>query len=270
MRESWGGSVVSGNWLGDRRGRKSRLKGGCGHDWPPPSYSRWHMLAGALFLLHGLAFAQQGTWQVRHEHLRKGEMGTLRVTPDSIAFEERDKKNRITPHSRQWKYEDIQLLTLGTKTLRILTYEDQRWELGRDREFTFDQLPAGMTATLYTAWRDRLDARFVAALADERPQEGWQIPVKLLHGRSGSQGTLSFGAERVIYRTAQGEESRTWRIRDIDNVCTSGPFDLTITAHEGEFRFQLKEALAEDRYDRLWRQINRSQGLQTLTSEKQN
>jgi len=210
------------------------------------------------------ALAQQGAWPVRHQHLRSGAAGTLRVTPDSIAFDERDKKNLPTAHSRVWKYEDIQQLTLGTKTLRILTYEDQRLEFGRDREFVFDRFPAALVTALYSGWRDRLDSRFVAALADDQTHAEWQIPVKLLHGRDGSQGALRFGADRIVYKTLQGEESRTWRIADIGNISSSGPFDLTITAQEGEFRFQLKQVLAEDRYNELWRQISRSQGLQTL------
>jgi hypothetical protein len=219
----------------------------------------------ATLLVSTPAFAQQGVWQVRHQHLRNGVTGTLKVTPDSISFDERDKKNRSTPHSRVWKYEDIQQLTLGTKTLRILTYEDQRFEPGRDRQFVFDHLPPELVTQLYAAWRDRLDARFVAAIADDQTHPEWQLPAKLVHWRIGSQGILRFGPDRIVYQSAQGEESRTWRIRDIDNISTSGPFDLTITAHEGEFRFQLKEALAEDRYNRLWRQISHANGLQTLT-----
>ena len=39
-------------------------------------------------------------------------------------------------------------------------------------------------------------------------------------------------------------------------LSSSGPFHLTITVREGEFRFQLKEAMAEARIER---------GLQTLT-----
>jgi hypothetical protein len=224
----------------------------------------WRRALCAAFLLAPLAFSQQGAWPVRHQHLRGGAVGTLRVTADSIAFEERDKKDHLTAHSRQWKYDDIQQLTLGAKTLRIVTYEDRRLEFGRDREFVFDRLPSTLVAALYSGWRDRLDARFVAALADDRIHAEWQVQVKLLHGRNGSQGVLLFGADRIVYKTPQGEESRTWRMGDIENVSSSAPFDLTVTAHEGEFRFQLKEVLAEDRYNRLWRQISRSHGLETL------
>jgi len=225
------------------------------------------LILAAAFLLPLPALAQQGTWQVRHRHLRNGVTGTLRVTPDFIAFDERDKNNRPTTDSRQWKYEDIQLLTLGTQTLRILTYEDRRLDLGRDREFTFDHLPPELITTLYAAWRDRLDTRFVAALADDKVHPDWQLPAKLLHGRGGSQGILKFAADRIVYQSPQGEESRTWRIRDIENVSSSGAFDLTINTHEGDFRFQLKQELTEQSFNRLWRQISSSNGLETLIVE---
>lgn len=42
----------------------------------------------SAFLIWGAsaAFAQPFTYQVRHQHTRKGAMGTLRVTLDSISF----------------------------------------------------------------------------------------------------------------------------------------------------------------------------------------
>jgi hypothetical protein len=214
------------------------------------------------------AVGQQNSWTVRHQHVHKGAMGTLRVTADTISFEELDKKGRPTADSHQWRIADIQQLTLGRKTLHIRTYEDQKWQLGRDRVYDFDHLPAELVTQLYAEWRDRLDSRFVATLADDQVHPEWQIAAKLVHGRSGSQGIIRFGADRIVYDSPQDEESRTWRIRDIENVATSGPFDLTITAHEGEFRFQLKETLAEDRYNRLWRQVSQANGLQTLITNK--
>lgn len=224
--------------------------------------------AGALVIvLTSTMWGQQGTWQVRHVHWRNGSAGTLQVSADSIRYEEKDKKGQVMAHSREWRYSEIRMMVLGTKTLRILTYEDQKWELDRDREFVFDQLPPAMFTELYAAWRDTLDARFVAALADPGVARQWEVPVKLAVGRGGSQGALIVGNDdQVVYRTTQGEESRTWRIRDIASVSSDGPFDLTITTHEKEFRFQLKEAMPEDRYNGLWRRINRANGLQILNT----
>src|SRR5260370_42192843 len=89
---------------------------------------------GPLLMLCWTAFAQPFTYEVRHQHLRGGAMGTLRITQDSIAFEEKSKNGT---HSREWKYADVQQLSLSPAEFRILTYEDRKWQLGRDREYVF-------------------------------------------------------------------------------------------------------------------------------------
>jgi hypothetical protein len=100
----------------------------------------------------------------------------------------------------------------------------------------------------------------VAALADEPAKPQWQIPAKLVHGLGGSQGVVLVGADRVVYESSRHGESRTWRIEDLENVSSSGEFDLTITTHEREFRFQLKHAIGEKRYQELWMRVNRARG----------
>ena len=86
------------------------------------------------------------------------------------------------------------------------------------------------------------------------------------------------GADRVVFRTAAPGRSRTWRLRDIDTVSSSGPFDLTLTTFERaganyaarkDFHFQLKRPLAETEYNGLWRKVNQAQGLQILNSSTQ-
>ena len=219
--------------------------------------------AVSAFLIFGAAasFAQPFTFAVRHQHVRKGAMGSLRVTLDSIAFDEPGKKHQ---HSREWKYDDIQQLSLSTTTLRILTYEDQKWQLGRDRDYVFDHLPKELVETLYPMFAAKLDQRFIAALPDPNVRPLWQLPAKLRHGRSGSEGTLLVADDRIVYKSDAGGESRTWRLIDVDSISISGPFDFSITTlersefrHAGptEFRFQLKEPLAENRYNELWRKL---------------
>ncbi len=205
--------------------------------------------AGAL-LIAMVFTANAQTFQVRHRHLHRGAAGVLRVSEDGIAFDE-------GRHSRQWKFEDIEQMTLGPGVLRIATYENGRF--GRDREFVFDQLPKDMAAQLYPPFRTKLDRRFVAALADEPAVPLWRIPVR--------RGELTVAADRVVYRTDAPEQSRTWRIGDIDTVSSAGPFDLTVTTGEREFRFQLKRMLTDPQYNQLWRAVNRARGLRILTYE---
>lgn len=210
---------------------------------------------GAILAIAVVAAAGQGV-TVRHRHLRGGKPGELSVTADGISFVE---KGSGSKHTRVWKYEDIQQLELGPDTLRILTYEDRKWELGRDREYRFDQLPPGFAKAVYGKWRDSLDRRFIADLADSDVTPAWVIPAKLLGRIQGSEGTLEFGADRVVYRTARPGQSHTWRFTDIENISSAGPFDFSIAASwASEFHFQLKRILPESRYNQLWRQLNSS------------
>ena len=206
--------------------------------------------------------ATSQTYDVHHKHLWTGGPGVLRIDEKSISFEE---SGEWAKHSRTWKYDDIQELRLGPQTLRIVTYEDNRWELGRDRVYIFDRIPASVAADWYPVFRVKLDARFVAALADEQAKPEWQIPAKLVHVVTGSQGAVLVGADRVVYESSQQGESRTWRIEDLENVSSSNPFDLTITTHERQFRFQLKQAMDEKRYQDLWMRVNQAHGLRILS-----
>jgi hypothetical protein len=126
--------------------------------------------------------------------------------------------------------------------------------------------------------KDRLDQRFVAALADEQVAALWEIPVKLQGTLQGSEGMLQVGPDRIVYRTDSKDQSRTWRYQDIENVSTSGPFQLTITTYERAkthygtlkgFNFQLKQRLDDKRYQILWKRLNREKGLQFLTSPQE-
>src|SRR5438445_9526953 len=89
---------------------------------------------GAFLMLCAAAWGQPLNYRVRHKHLHGGAIGTLRVGDDSVSFDEKGK------HTREWKFEDIQQLSLNSAGLRILTYEDRKWLLGRDREYVFDRL----------------------------------------------------------------------------------------------------------------------------------
>ena len=218
--------------------------------------------AGVVLLTVCAFAASPQNYEVTHKHLRHSGLGVLRIDETGISFEEQGKQAK---HSRVWKYDDIQELILGAGTLRIMTYEDNRWQLGRDRVYLFDQVPPRLAIDWYPEFRSRLDARFVAALADDQAVSDWQLPVKLIHGRSGSSGVLLVGADSIVYKSAAPAESRTWRISDIENVSTSDPFDLTLATREATFRFQLKQSLPADRYQELWKRVSQTRGLRILT-----
>ena len=235
----------------------------------------WLSLMGVMGTLMPSVLAQTYTYEVRHQHWRGGAVGTLRVSPDSLSFEEHGKKNKTD--SRQWRDEDIQQLTVGASELRILTYADTKWKLGRDREYVFDHLPAELAKQLYPLLTHRLDQRFIVALSDQGAVPEWKVGAKLGRGLNGTLGTLLVSRDLVVFDTEKQKESRTWRIADIENISSSGPLDLAITTSEKtgmfrggdrQFHFQLQQRLSEERYNALWREINRSKGLTFLDSRQ--
>jgi hypothetical protein len=203
-----------------------------------------------LILAAALASATQ--FAVRHEHLRKGCAGVMTVDENGVRFTGAKK------HAWSWKYEDIQQLRLAPESIYILTYKDSKLRLGKDREYNFTgSIPA---EELYALLKDRMDQRLVAAVGQAIGLPTWSLPVKHLRPIVGSEGTLEFGADAIVYSTPAKTESRTWRYSDIESIASSGPFQLTITTLEKGFNFQLKQPITEARYNQLWLQIEKTNG----------
>ena len=236
-----------------------------------------------LVLLAPVSFAQNLKYDVWHGHSRPphvkkaGNMGTLTITDAGVSFEETYKNGAKPkhPHAWHWDYQDIQQLKIAPKSLTVLTYNDNKWKLGADREYRFDLVADKTFEDAWQLLKVRLDQRLVAAIPDRLSSILWEIPVKHLRRVRGDEGVLQVGPDTIVYQSADKAESRTWRYEDIENVSSSGPFDLTITTferaktHYGSlkgFNFELKQRLEEARYDDLWLRLNQSKGLKILNS----
>jgi hypothetical protein len=128
-------------------------------------------------------------------------------------------------------------------------------------------LPPDLAARVHPFLTARLDQRYLAHLADPSVTPVWEVPAKLLLGRSGSNGSLKVATNQIVFDGGEHGESRTWKFSDVTNVNSSDPFELTVTTIEGENRVQLKAALAEDRYQELWRTISQFHGLSVFQSK---
>ena len=232
---------------------------------------------GAIGLVASLIYGQPLEYEVRHDHLWKSGGGTLVISERGVSFQEVTKKQR-PKHAFELNYPDIQELKLSADNLTVVTYKDRKWRLGLDKEYKFSLVPGQSISAAYALLKDRLDQRFVAAIADERIEPLWEVPVKLLGRVTGSEGVLLVGPDRVVYKTTKKGESRTWRYGDIENISTSGSFQLTLTTYERAkthygnlkgFNFQLKQALDEKQFNLLWRRLNQRKGLELLTSAQE-
>jgi hypothetical protein len=217
----------------------------------------------------------------RPPHIRRaGGFGTLTIDDAGVSFQEKYKGGKAPkhPHAWHWDYQDIQQLKVAPKFLTVLTYKDNKWKLGADREYEFDLVSVNSFEAAYQVLKTRLDQRFVAALADSPATVLWEIPAKHLVRLGGDEGSFQVGTGQIVYKSTKKGESRTWRYEDIDSVSSSGPFQLTITTFERarldygnrkQFNFELKQRLEEARYNDLWLRLNRSKGLKILSSYRE-
>ena len=198
-----------------------------------------------------LSSAQQ--FPVHHEHLRKFCAGTLTVDEHGIRF------SGPMGHAWSWPYGEIQQLTLRAGSIHILSYKDSsNWKLGKDVAYTFTGIfPIEL---LERQWSAQLDQRFVAAVSvgQDSGLSGLKFPVKQLGLTKGTQGTLTFAGDAVVYDTPS--DPRTWRCSDIQFISSANPFQLTVTTLEKQFHFQLKQAITESTDNQLWLEIEKKNG----------
>lgn len=200
--------------------------------------------------------AEHGRWRWRAE-------GVLRLDDDGLHFN--------APGRRfMWKWASIQRLELLRDRVIVTGYRDEGWmRLYADEreEFRFTGTPD--VEQLYTLTARRMDQRLVARLALPPREALWRLPAKRLRKGRGAHGELIVEPARVLFVAPGHGESRVWRDDEIDLISSSGPhqFALTARAPDGDYEFQLKQALDPEQYEALWRRLNRPRGLELLANQ---
>ncbi len=181
--------------------------------------------------------------------------GELLITGEAIEFRATGKEK----HSRKWSYADIQSLDrVSTQELVILTYEDQKWELRRDREFHFVLTEGEITDGLFETLQARLNKPTTDRVVPEVAKPVYETPVKHLHAFGGCEGRLLFTGNTVVYETPHKTDAREWRFDpDVESVWSRDPYHLEIHVYENNrhefsgtraYQFALKEPLDREFY----------------------
>ena len=153
--------------------------------------------------------------EARHTRLWTDRPGTLTFDAVGIRFEQSSAGEKEEPFAASWPYEDLQELALSPEEVRLVTYEDRPWLLGRDRRFTFALSPGQDIKPLYGMLKRRMDRRFVAGIADPEAGTLWEVPVKRSGLFKGAQGVLRIGRDMIVFEANRPGESRSWRYQDI-------------------------------------------------------
>lgn len=215
---------------------------------------------------------------VRHQRsLWWDKPGVLALQPDGLRFTVRgeDGNDHVV-----LAWNDIQQLTLSTDSLRVVTYRDQRWQLGRDKQFHFTADLSAATGSGqdkrqgFEAWsntlREKLGDRLVLAIAAQMPTSPrWSIPAKRNGFPSGTEGTLLYDGAVLQFQSSKRGESRHWPLGQIETATLVSARELIVVAPERamadqggmrSFSFQLKQPMGAQTFRDLWRSIEAAHG----------
>jgi len=200
--------------------------------------------------------AEEFAYSVKHHHALKDCRGVLKINSDGIMYMARKGKD-----IRKWTFEDIRTLEIVSPTkISIVTYEDQKRWLGKDKVFEFDLGDKKATPELSALLLNYVQRPMkLAVIPDIQEKPQYEIPVKHLHAISGTRGMLRIYSDKVVYTTAVAGDSRFWRMRDIERFSRPDRFRFQIVSYlpqtggpNENYDFQLMQDLPEGVYDYLW------------------
>lgn len=219
-------------------------------------------ITACLVLLSALQInGQEFKYKVQQDRLIGHRDGELIISNDHIEFRTKKENDR-----RSWTYGEIKLFEILSPTrMRIWTYQNQKL-LGQEESLSFKIIQGSIDQQVSDFLRERIARPLVTSLTKE--ETGSEplavIPVKHLHRLSGCQGVLRVYADRLIYESADGHDSRSWRWSDIRAVGRPDVDRFEVLTFEPQFggpkrsfNFILKEPLADKTYDFIWSRVFR-------------
>ncbi len=208
-----------------------------------------------LFLAQPVA-AQ--TFTVIHEkRLWRDGTGKIEITDDGVRYVAEKEKD-----SRTWTYRDIQYFDrISSKEFTILSYEDERRLLGRDKSFHFVITEGELTDELFRRISNCLKRPVTNRVIPDLAAVQYELPVKHQHTFGGCEGTLKFTSDAIYYVTDHKKDSREWRLaRDIQSIWSADRYRLELHVFDNNrressrtrvYKFDLKESLDPEIYRRL-------------------
>jgi hypothetical protein len=212
-----------------------------------------------IFFLARPALAQSYEFAVEHEHTFRNCQGRLVITPDKIEYQTDHQSD-----ARAWRYDELRQIKVQSPTrVELVSYEDRKRWLGRDRIFKFRVLEGELTSEVSALLVRKATRPLVASVmpaTEDAP--AFEVPVKHLHRFGGCLGALRIYPDRVVYESQEmPSDSRYWRYGDIQSFSQSEHFRFELVSFEEKFggpkayNFQLREVLPVPVYDYVWARV---------------
>jgi hypothetical protein len=206
--------------------------------------------------------AQSFEYAVKHHHIFKDCQGKLKITPEGVEYQTSRSKD-----SRRWKFEEIRVIEVKSPAeISLVTYEDQKRWVGKDKVFEFTLLDKKADAELSAFLLSRVKRPMeLGVVPEEAEKPAFEIPAKHLHTIVGAMGVLRIYPDKIIFQSSKVGDSRYWRLADIERFSQPDRFRFQIVGYTPQaggptevYNFQLLEDLPDGVYNYLWLRLHPS------------
>ena len=190
--------------------------------------------------------------RVKHQHMVGSCEGTLTFSPAGVRYETKEKG-----HSKTWNYSDARYFEIiSRKEISIHSFEDSGvLRLGQDRDYDFHVTAGSISDDLYKLLVERSPRAVVSRLTIPDTAIVQEIPVRHRHNLGGCEGVLIIGSDEINYKTSHKDDSRVWRLKDLQSFASIDPFHLRLSTAFETYNFDLKLPLAQATQDLLWKAV---------------
>lgn len=187
--------------------------------------------------------------QARLHHVLGGISGTLTLGQDGIVF------HPTKGSTLHWPFSEIETFDLLSPHRLVITgYENRSWHRHGERKYRFDLNPA-MPPDVAADLARRVAKPVRNGNPNPAATSFATIPARHRTLAGGTNGTLRFGPDGIDYITTDGKGGRSWRWSDIETLANPDPFQLRVNGYLETFTFELKQAMSQELFDRLWNEI---------------
>src|SRR5437588_2192395 len=208
-----------------------------------------------LSVLLALAASDNTSFDLKVQRVRmlRNQSGDLHIDAEGVTFRSSDGKTTVTISMKDLREADV----ADPHALRFETYEVQKWEPAKRREYTFYAQPDAPVEEL---------AQFLTSRV-HRPVEGhyavasqFQIPAYHKRTFGGTDGTLEIGQDSIRFVSEKLADSRTWLYRDIETIGRPDSFRFRVTTSRETYIVELKEQLPGAAYEVAWSKVYKLEG----------
>ena len=186
--------------------------------------------------------------KVDRVRMLRNQSGDLHIDAEGATFRSSDGKTTVTIPMKDLREADV----ADAHALRFETYEVQKWEPAKRREYTFHAQPDAPVKEMAQFLSSRVHRPVVGHYANAAQ---FQIPAYHRRTLGGTDGTLEIGQDSISFVSEKLTDSRTWLYRDIETIGKPDSFRFRVTTSRETYVLELKAELPEAAYQLAWSKV---------------